>query len=79
MELGRPPKLTTAFEYFFDLDLGATVFRGRLHAFEREFQIQEEYGPKMAQNGPKTAPKMAQDGPKTAPRWPSTARRKCHE
>ena len=31
---------------------------------------QEEYGPKMAQNGPKTAPKMAQDGPKKAPWGP---------
>ena len=40
---------------------------------------QEEYGPKMAQNGPKTAPKMAQDGAKTAPRLAKMARRNCHE
>ena len=40
---------------------------------------EEGEGPKMAQNGPKTAPKMAQDGPKKAPRWRKIARRKCHE
>ena len=31
---------------------------------------QEEYGPKMAQNGPKTAPKMAQDGPQIGQNGP---------
>ena len=40
---------------------------------------EQEYGPKMAHNGPKMPPKIAQDGPKKTPRWRKTARRKCHK